>query len=211
MWEIRMLAYFKLKKLKNVILPASESSIGDFDVDPEEDETAFSELIQFLDRRSLGLVQRDGVNSGRKSLAILRNHYAGSGKPRVMVLYTQLSSLVKQPNEDVTDYLIRAEVIAASLKSAGESGVSDPLLISMVLKGLPSEYKPLSVVVMQSDRQYTFHEFKVALRNFEENEKVFTNNNNDSRVMHVTDGKVVCYSCNAPGHKANACPNKPNY
>ena len=50
MWEIRMLAYFKLKKLKNVVLPASESSIGDFDVDPEEDETAFSELIQFLDR-----------------------------------------------------------------------------------------------------------------------------------------------------------------
>ena len=55
-WEIRMLAYFKLKGLKKTVLPASESDIGDFEVDLEKDETAFSELVQFLDRRSLGLI-----------------------------------------------------------------------------------------------------------------------------------------------------------
>ena len=123
-----MLAYLKLKGLKNIVLPAFESGIRDFDVDEDKDETAFSELVQFLDKRSLGLISRDGKNSGRKSLAILRNHYAGTGKPRVMVLYTQLSTLEKQPNEELTDYVIRAEIIAASLKSAGESGVSDACL-----------------------------------------------------------------------------------
>ena len=125
-WEIRMLAYFKLKGLRDTVLPASESEIGDFDVDPDKDDTAFSELVQFLDKRSLGLISRDGKNSGRKSLAILRNHYAGTGMPRVMVLYTQLSTLEKLPNEELTDYVIRAEIIVGSLKSAGESGVSDP-------------------------------------------------------------------------------------
>ena len=73
-----------------------------------------------------------------------------------MVLYTQLSSLEKGPKEDLTDYLLRAEVIACSLKTADESGISDSLLISMCLKGLPSEYKPFSVVVIQSEKQYIY-------------------------------------------------------
>ena len=210
-WEIRMLAYFNLKGLKKTVLPASESDIGDFEVDAEKDETAFSELVQFLDKRSLGLISRDGKNSGRRSLAILRNHYAGTGKPRVMVLYTQLSTLEKSPTEELTDYVLRAEVIATSLKSAGESGVSDPLLIAMVLKGLPVEYKPFSVVVMQSEKNYTFHEFKVALRDFEENEKVFNNNGQEHNVMRSSTDRIVCYFCKNEGHKANACPSKPTY
>ena len=53
--------------------------------------------------------------------------------------------------------------MASALKSAGESGVSDTLLISMVLKGLPLKYKPFSVVIMQSEKDYTFSEFKEAL------------------------------------------------
>ena len=178
LWEVRMLAYLRLKDLKKTVLPARDGGVADFSVDPEKDETAFSELIQFLDKRSLGLVVRDGADSGRKSLKILRQHYAGSGKPRVMVLYTTLSTLEKSPTEEVSDYIIRAEEVASALKSAGESGVSDALLISMVLKGLPLEYKPFSVVIMQSDKDYTFSEFKEALRNFEENEKVMSNNAN---------------------------------
>ena len=38
MWEIRMLAYLKLKDLKTTIIPASEGGVGDFEVD-EENET----------------------------------------------------------------------------------------------------------------------------------------------------------------------------
>ena len=78
-----------------------------FQVDAEKDETAFSELIRFLDKRSLGLVACDGVNSGHKSLRILHGHYAGTGKPRVMVLYRQLSSLEKGPKEDLTIFFVR--------------------------------------------------------------------------------------------------------
>lgn len=108
-----MLAYLRLKDLKKTVLPVSDGGLGEFNIDPEKDETAFSELIQFLDKRSLGLVMRDGADSGRKSLKILRQHYAGSGKPRVMVLYTTLSSLEKSPTEEVSDYIIRAEEVAA--------------------------------------------------------------------------------------------------
>ena len=74
LWEIRMLAYLSLKGLKTTIIPARDGGVNAFEVDAEKDEQAFSELIQFLDKHSLGLVARDGVNSGRKSLQILRDH-----------------------------------------------------------------------------------------------------------------------------------------
>ena len=81
----------------------------------------------------------------------------------------------------------------------------------MVLKGLPIEYKPFSVVILQAEKDYTFHEFKVALRDFEENEKVFNSSGSDHNVMRSSFDRVVFYSCNRDGHKANACPNKEKY
>ena len=81
-----------------------------------------------------------------------------------------MTSLVKIPSESVTDYVIRAENFATGLRNAGEE-VSDGLLVSMVLKGLTSEYKPFEVVVTQSEKDMTLLEFKVALRNFEDTEK----------------------------------------
>ena len=44
----------------------------------------------------------------------------GKGKPCIIYLYTQLTSLQMGEHENVTDYLIRAETICNSLKSDGE-------------------------------------------------------------------------------------------
>ena len=49
--------------------------------------------------------------------------------------------------------------------------VSDSLLIAMVLKGLPSDFKIFSTVVTQKTDPMDFADFKKALRTFEETEK----------------------------------------
>ena len=192
-WELKFLGYMRLQKLKNVILaPMSE------DVDADKNEEAFAELIQFLDDKSLSLVMRDAVDDGRAALNILRSHYAGKGKPRVISLYTELTSLVKQPNESITDYVIRAETSAVALRNAGET-VNDSLLIAMVLKGLPDSYKPFVVVVTQSEKTQTFSEFKTSLRSFEDTECARSQTNGDS-VMKFNGSvkpkftKAVAYS-----------------
>ena len=187
MWEIKMLSYMKLKKLKNIIQPGETIASAD------KREEAFAELVQFLDDRSLNLVMRDAKDDGRKALEILRDHYAGRGKQRVVSLYTTLTSLIKQQQETLTDYIIRAETAAASLKAAGEL-VSDGLLITMVLKGLPQTYKPFTVVITQAEKVMTFQNFKASIRNFEENEKATTSSTNDlsnklSNVMRMNDGR----------------------
>ena len=84
---------------------------------------------------------RDARDDGREAFRILREHYAGSEKPRVITSYNQLTILKKSNSETMTDYILRAETVANALKTA-EKHVSDALLVAMVLKGLPpDDYK----------------------------------------------------------------------
>ena len=218
-WEVKFLGYMRLQKLKDTILPLEGTEI-----DAAKNEEAFAELIQFLDDKSLSLVMRDAVDDGKRALEILREHYAGKGKPRIISLYTELTSLVKKSSESVTDYVIRAETASTALNNAGET-ISDSLLIAMILKGLPESYKPFVVVVTQSDKQQTFTEFKAALRSFEDTERACVSAIDDS-VMKAGVGKastygsstmatgnpgtsnIVCHKCKQIGHIARHCSRK---
>ena len=210
-WEVKFLGYMKLKKLKATIIPGSTET-----ADADKNEEAFAELIQFLDDRSLSLVMRDAKDKGREALEILRNHYRGKGKQRIICLYTELTSLVKRSSETITDYVIRAENASSSLSDAGEN-VSDGLLVAMVLKGLPSQFKSFVAVVTQSDKTWTFKDLKKSIRDYEDTEKarntekassIMKTNSSSSKSAYVSTKRITCYSCGAPGHKSNECRNK---
>ena len=215
LWEIKFIGHLRLQKLYDVLTSDSP--------DAEKNANIFAELVQLLDDRSLSLVMRDAVDDGKNALKILREHYLGTSKPRIISLYTELTTLKFLPGENMTDFLIRAENAATSLKTAGEV-ISDSLLIAMILKGLPEDYKTFSTVIMQSTKTITFSEFKVALRSQEESENVrgkddinavdnvmknscrskFSNFKNDD------NRSITCFSCNQPGHKSFQCPVKQN-
>lgn len=165
---------------------------------------AFNELVQCLDDRSLSLVIREANNDGRKALRVLREHYQGKGKPRIIALYTELTSLRMNDGETTTDYIIRAETAATTLRAAGEV-MSDGLLVAIALKGLLSSYRTFATVVMQREKQMTFAEFKTALRSHEENERCFRSENDG--VMLANASKPLpakfegnCYKCGKKGH-----------
>ena len=75
--------------------------------DADEEVQAYSEIVQLLDDRSLSLVIRDANNVGRKALKILRDHYQGKSKPRVISWYTQLTSVKTAPSPSRTTLLDR--------------------------------------------------------------------------------------------------------
>ena len=110
----------KIKDLKTAILPGTPATA-------ENKERAYAQLVQFLDSKSLNLVMHDAKDDGRKALEILRRHYAGTGKQRIISMYTTLCSLTKLPNEDLTDYIIKCEQTATQLRSAGKV-IEDSLL-----------------------------------------------------------------------------------
>ena len=76
----------------------------------------YVERIQCLDDKSLALVMRDAPDDGQKVLQLLRGHYANQSKPRIITLYTELTSLEKTSQETVMDYLIRAEKAITALR-----------------------------------------------------------------------------------------------
>lgn len=111
LWEVKFLGHLSLMGLNQTIL-----STGD--IDEEKNEECYAELIQFLDDKSLSLVMREATDDGRKALEIFRSHYASQGKARIIALYTELTSLKKESDETITDYIIRAEKAVTSLRNA---------------------------------------------------------------------------------------------
>lgn len=105
---------------------------------------------------------RDAADDGRKALKILREHYAGKGKPRVISLCTELTSLQKAVNERFTDDVIRTDTAITALRNAEET-LSDGLLIVMILKGLSDSFKPFSINITQSDEKLTFTKLNLNL------------------------------------------------
>ena len=164
-WSVKIQGYLRLRKLHGVFA----------DVRPEDYEEknrdVFAELIQFLDDRSLALVMREAKDDGRKAFKVLQEHYSGKSKPRIITLYTELTSLAKSNSESITDYVIRAEKTACALQEAGEQ-VSDSLCVAMILKGLPAAYKPFVTVVTQRKEETTLQELKAMLRSEEELEEI---------------------------------------
>ena len=198
---MKFLGYLRTVKLHEIVTADA----------PEADKNAqvYAELIQLLDNTSLSLIIRDAKDKGKEALQILRDHYLGTSKPRIISLYTELTSLKITGDEKVTEYMIRAETAASSLKAAGET-ISDSLLVAMILKGLPLEYKTFCTVVTQRKDPMNFKEFKPALRSFEETEKCQNSKEKiQDSVMYVKPGEKEfiprCYKCRKLGHKANQC------
>ena len=82
---------------------------------------------------------REALDNESKALSVLRNHYAGNGKHRIISLSTELSSLKMKPNESITDYITRTEATFMALRNACES-LSDDIIIAMVFKILPDTF-----------------------------------------------------------------------
>lgn len=102
LWETKFLGHLRLQKLKDIILtgPAEGADADALVEDAAKNAEAYAELIQFLDNKSLSLVMREAADDGRGALKILRDYYAGRGKPHIVSLYTKLTSLQKMSHRE---------------------------------------------------------------------------------------------------------------
>ena len=79
LWEVKFIGYLRTLKLHTVIT----AEVPDADKNAE----VFAGLVQVLDDTSLSLIIRDAKDKGKEALKILREHYIGASKPRIISLY----------------------------------------------------------------------------------------------------------------------------
>ena len=164
LWETRFLGHLHMRKLKGTILnePVSADA-GELAQDTAKNADCYAELIRLIDDKSLSLIRHEATDDGRKALKILREHYSGRSKPRIINLYSSLTKLSMAETESVTDYMIRAENVITALRDAGET-MSDGLTVAMILNGLPDTFKPLAVHITQNEDTVTLSDLKRRLR-----------------------------------------------
>ena len=216
MWETRFINYLYTldKEIHDAILPRTADTQEGTEA-REKNRRAYAELVQVLDERSLQLIMTDCRNDGRAAFKVLREHYQSTEKPRVLTLYEELTTLRMTEEEDITDFVIRAERAATGLRSAGET-ISDNLVIAMLLKGLPEAYKPFVVVHTQLDKYKTLVEFKAALTNYANTEAVrapsqasaLAASKQSTRPQSQTLQQGQCLSCGKNGHRSRDCRKK---
>ncbi|XP_024121615.1 pleckstrin homology-like domain family B member 1 isoform X6 [Oryzias melastigma] len=219
LWEERMLCCMHSAGLKQTILnkPAGPLSVDEQARDDKLNADAYCALAPLLDNTSLGLIFRDTKDKGRESLKVLREHYIGKGRPRIVSLYITLTSLKKADTETVTEYIIRAEQIITALKTAGEAP-SEGLMMAMIMRGLPEKYKPFTLMVTHSSADMKLGEFKAKLRNFEASEDMEpVADDAGERVLKARAAvkkrsgpptELVCWRCGEKGHRKDDCSKK---
>ena len=136
-----------------------------------------------------------------------------------MNLLERFTSLSLKPNEAVIDYLIRAEDLSSSLDQAGEK-ISETLLISVVLKGLPDSFDYFKTVHDFSKTKASFSDVEKALKNFANSQKDANSSGGSfalvSEVSRGRDGgrgssrgsskfSGACFRGGKPGHRKNQC------
>ena len=103
---------------------------------------------------------RDARDDGREAFRILREHDAGSGKPRTITLYNQLTTLQKRDSETMTDYILRAETAANALKVV----VCVQILPRDFRQTLGKYYLPLTIAKFKVLKNFTYKKFRQFLK-----------------------------------------------
>ena len=112
----------------------------------EKNAIVFVELIQYLDDKNPVISNKRCTRKLKKSLNNIKVTLFAKTKAESYFPLYRSNILWKLESESITDYIIRTENISKTIKEAG-GVVSNKLLIAMVLKGLPSNFKPFTTVI----------------------------------------------------------------
>ena len=112
------------------------------------------------------LFLRSQKGDGPAAWGKLCERFRSYERPRLQHLIKKLTSHRKESSETVIEYITRAEDLQYNLKQIGEA-VSEQMFISILLKGLPKEYKTFVTMAKFSEDRKDLEEIKRDLVNFE--------------------------------------------
>ncbi|CAF1757609.1 unnamed protein product [Brassica oleracea var. botrytis] len=99
----------------------------------------------------------DRSNRISMMLAAVEKCYEKNVKSEVEILLDEFSSMRKQPDESVREYIMTKMSVAAKMKQLGMH-IPDDVVVSMLLASLPSEYDHLKNIYSCGQKKWPAHE-----------------------------------------------------
>lgn len=212
-WSFAMKTQLELEDAWQCVEPAEGATI-----DSTKDRTARCKMILAIDK-NLFVHVKDCKTSSAVWKA-LKNLFQDSGLDRRIGLLQKLCSVQLTDCSSVEDYVNQIISTAQKLNEIGFS-VNDEWIGSLLLKGLPSEYKPMIMTIGSTGKALTADSVKMKLLQDVKFETASSNNalvTRSGNISHTRKkiskqdkkGKSRCFNCDGIGHFASECPSKGN-
>lgn len=173
----------------------------------EADERALAELTLMIEPSNFAhIATAKSANAAWKALLAA---YEDKGLTRKVELLKQLVQLKLSDCESMPDYVNRMVMTSLKVQSAGLN-IDDELTASLMLAGLPDEFRALVLAVENSTTELTVDSVKTLLlqdAKFDvkgEGNALYMKNKSSNHFKK----KFYCHSCKQPGHISKYCRNK---
>ena len=140
----------------------------------------------------------------------LKASFEDSGLTRKVSLLRTMATTRLEKCSSVDDYVNEIVTTAHKLSGLGFP-VSDEWVGTLLLAGLPEEYRPMIMGIESSGMAITADAIKTKILQDVKDARTSKNSDNQNAFFAKKNKKAVlsrCYNCNARGHFANRCPNK---
>lgn len=201
LWKISAKSYMVIKGLWSCVLKEPTATKTE---EMEKDLKALSELTLLLDENLYSYIA--GAETTKQAWMNLEKSFEDSGLCRKVELLKQLVKLTLADCDSVEDYVSRMVTTCIKVGKAGLK-IDDEVLASLMLAGLPEEYKSLVMAIENSTTKLTSDAVKTLLLQ----ETRLNNNNDDGGKAFLSKSKKQgafkyrCHQCGLVGHMAKDC------
>jgi len=139
-WKFSMSLLFEKKDIKEVVagteVKPEETDVAAHKSWRKKDSDARYYIASTIDKRFTKHILH--TKTAKEMWEKICNLFEGKSEAQVTMLQKKLHNLKLGPDEEVSDYVTRARNLEAQLESTGDRGVSDAMLQTMIIGGLPS-------------------------------------------------------------------------
>lgn len=157
-WKVYAKSYLVIKELWTCTQTELKPEASE--ADKEKDLKAWSESNLLVDETVLSYVL--DTETAKQAWDSLESAFQDSGLCRKVELLKQLVQLTLSKCTSVEDYINRITMTSSRVKRTGLT-LDDEVIASLMLAGLPEEYKPLVMAIENSSTKLTIDGVKTLL------------------------------------------------
>lgn len=198
-WKIASKSYLVIKELWSCIEKEPDENKPK---ELEKDLKAWSELSLLIHENFYSYIAN--TNTAKAAWTKLEKSFEDSGLCRKVELLKQLVQMTLDTYGSVEEYVSKMVVTSLKVEKAGLK-IDDELLASLMLAGLPDQYKSLVMAIENSTAKLTSD----AVKTFLLQETRLNSKSNSSGAFSVRSNpgifKFRCHKCGELGHMAKYC------